>query len=81
MKVLVLVNGDLYKPDIIRNRISRESFDLVIGADAGARHAGILGVKIDIIIGDMDSLSELPGTDSGNTKIIQHPPEKDAGGA
>ena len=37
MKALVLANGELYKPAILRKRLRAGSFDLVLAADAGAR--------------------------------------------
>ena len=77
MKALILVNGELYKPDVLRKRLTGGSFDLVIGADAGAWHAIVLGLKVDVIIGDMDSLSDLSGKDFGNARLIRYPAEKD----
>ncbi|MDP6100883.1 MAG: thiamine diphosphokinase, partial [Dehalococcoidia bacterium] len=77
MKALILVNGELYEPDVLRSRIHAETFDLVLGADAGARLAGILNVTLDAIIGDMDSLSDLEEQGIGNTKFVSYPAEKD----
>ena len=77
MKALILVNGELYQPDILRSRIKAEKFDLVIGADGGTRHANVLGVNPDAIIGDMDSLSESDRLVFKNAKFISYPAEKD----
>ncbi len=76
MKALILVNGELYKPDVLRSRISAETFDLVLGADGGARHAAAFDVTLDAVIGDMDSLPYLtpPGI---APEFISYPAEKD----
>ncbi len=77
MKALILVNGELYKPDVLRSRIRAETFDLVLGADAGARYAHTLDVTLDAIIGDLDSLSDLEEQGIGNTDFVSYPSEKD----
>jgi len=77
MKALILVNGELYKPDVLRRRLSTEVFDLVIGVDGGARYADTLNVTLDTIIGDLDSLSDLAQQDMGTSKVISSPAEKD----
>ena len=77
MKALILVNGELYKPDVLRRRIRAEPFNLVLGADAGARYADTLNVTLDAIIGDLDSLSVLGEQGIGNTGFVPYPSEKD----
>jgi thiamine pyrophosphokinase len=77
MKALILVNGELYKPDILRRRISTEVFDLVIGVDGGAGYADTLNVTLDAIIGDLDSLSDLELQGMSAAKIVSYPSEKD----
>ncbi len=77
MKALILVNGELYKPDVLRSRIRTETFDLVIGADAGARYAHALNVTLDAIVGDLDSLSDLKEQGIDNAELVSYPPEKD----
>ena len=77
MKALILVNGELYKPDVLRSRICAETFDLVLGADAGARYADTLNVSLDAIIGDLDSLSDLEEQGIDNTEFVSYPAEKD----
>ncbi len=76
MKALVLVNGELYKPDVMRNRIRAEVFDLVIGVDGGARYAYTLNVTLNTIIGDLDSLSTLEQQGINNAEFISYPTEK-----
>ena len=77
MKALILVNGELYKPDVLRSRIRTEAFDLVLGADGGARHAHTLNVTLDAIIGDLDSLSDSEQQASSSTESVSYPAEKD----
>jgi len=77
MKALILVNGELYRPDILYGRIRTEVFDMVLGTDGGARHADTLDVKVDAIIGDMDSLSDAAPQSTANVELISYPAEKD----
>jgi thiamine pyrophosphokinase len=76
MKGLLLVNGELYKPDVLRRRIRDEAFDLVLGADGGARYAKTLNVTLDAVVGDMDSLSDLE-QQGMKAEFVSYPPEKD----
>ncbi|MFC1969221.1 thiamine diphosphokinase [Chloroflexota bacterium] len=77
MKALILVNGELYRPDVLQSRIRAEVFDLVLGADGGARYADILNVTLDAIIGDLDSLSVLEQQGISNTEFVSYPVGKD----
>ena len=77
MKALILVNGELYRPDVLRGRIHTEVFDLVLGTDGGARYASICDVTPDAIIGDMDSLSDFEQQGFGNIEFVSYPSEKD----
>ncbi len=77
MRALVLVNGELCQPDVLRRRIRAETFDLVLGADAGARYAVTFNVSLDAVIGDMDSLPDSERQGIGNAEFISFPAEKD----
>jgi thiamine pyrophosphokinase len=77
LKTLILVNGELYQPEILRSRIRAGAFDLVLGADGGARHAYTLSVTLDTIIGDLDSLSDLGHQGISSTEFVSYPAEKD----
>ncbi|MDD5628740.1 MAG: hypothetical protein PHU21_06725, partial [Elusimicrobia bacterium] len=50
----LFLNGELPEPDLAR-RLARRA-DLVVCADGGARHAVRLGLRPDVVVGDMDSL-------------------------
>jgi len=77
MKALVLVNGELYQPDVLRSRVHAEAFDMVLAADGGADHARTLGVTPDAVIGDMDSFSDSGQAGSNGVKLVSYPAEKD----
>ena len=76
MKALIIANGELYKHEALRYRIRAEAFDLVMAADGGARYAAPLDVNLDVVIGDMDSISNSKQYDNSMTKIISCPIEK-----
>jgi thiamine pyrophosphokinase len=77
VNTLVLANGELYEAKILQRRISEEVFDLVIGVDGGSRYAAELNVTIDVIIGDMDSVSRHELVEHKNTRLLSYPEEKD----
>ena len=47
--------------------------DYVIAADGGYNHLEKLGIAPDILIGDFDSITEIPS----NVEIVKHPKQKD----
>lgn len=53
---------------------------LVVAADGGADHAARLGVRVDYLVGDLDSLTnaEQEALASGGASIERHPTDKDA---
>jgi thiamine pyrophosphokinase len=55
MRVLLIANGVLPPPRVVRRLAS--SSDFVACADGGTKHALRLGIQPDIVIGDLDSLS------------------------
>ncbi len=58
---LIFLNGDLREPEAVRAAARRA--DVLICADGGARHAVVLLLEPDYIVGDMDSLPQsLPKT-------------------
>ena len=76
MKALILVNGELYRPGVLRRRIRAETFDLMLGADRGAFYAKTLNVTLDAVIGDLDSLSDSVRQSIGNVEFISYPSGK-----
>ncbi|MFC2019331.1 thiamine diphosphokinase [Chloroflexota bacterium] len=76
MKALILTNGELYRPDVLLDRISGEVFAIVLGVDGGARHARTLNVTLNTIIGDLDSLSEPDQHGFNDVSVVAWPAEK-----
>jgi thiamine pyrophosphokinase len=52
----------------------------VIAADSGYDHAIALGHRVDVLVGDLDSISQhgLAHAETGGVEIRRHPPAKDA---
>jgi thiamine pyrophosphokinase len=53
---------------------------LVIAADGGSGHAAALGLAIDVIVGDLDSIdpATLRSAQAAGVAVEQHDPDKDA---
>jgi thiamine pyrophosphokinase len=60
------------------SKIKLETFDLVICADSGSRHAAALGIVPDYIVGDMDSVDPdlLEKLKDKGSRIITFPRDK-----
>jgi thiamine pyrophosphokinase len=77
VRALILANGELFQPETARKRVAAESFALIVGADAGARFAAVLGIRLDAVVGDLDSLSAGERRALGPVRFITSPAEKD----
>lgn len=71
MKAYIYTGGKIF-PEYITE--SPKSEDLVIAADSGYKNSKLCGVKPNILIGDFDSIGEVP---SDVEEVLQMPPEKD----
>lgn len=71
MKAYIFTGGEIYH-QYIAERV--EEGDLVISADAGYRNATLMGVHTNILIGDFDSLGNIP---EDVDEVRQLPVEKD----
>ncbi len=77
MRIIVFANG------IINHIPTAQQYlhpgDLVIAADGGARHCRAMGRIPDVVIGDMDSLtqSEVEALERDGAEMIRHPARKD----
>jgi len=74
---LVFAGGDPV-PAAVEARLPVEA--LVIGADSGIEHAHGLGRRIDIAVGDFDSVSveALATAEAAGAQVIRYPVDKDA---
>jgi thiamine pyrophosphokinase len=77
LAVLVFAGGDPPGPEGL---VRAEGTDLVIAADSGLAHARALGVHVDLVIGDLDSVdpTELDAAVADGTVVERHPAAKDA---
>jgi thiamine pyrophosphokinase len=55
-RTLILANGDILDGSALKERIDAWSPEQVIAANGGSRHASTLGLKIDLVVGDLDSI-------------------------
>jgi len=76
-RIVIFANGSL--PDMERARSLLRPDDTILCADGGTRHALALGLRPDLIVGDMDSLekSEWHKLESAGIPIELFPHDKD----
>ena len=55
-RCVIVAAGPIERPERLAALWQPEDGDLVIAADGGLRNAALLGIKPDIVLGDMDSL-------------------------
>ena len=72
MRAFVFGGGEIF-PEYIEER--PEGDDIVVCADSGYKNACAMGVKIDVLVGDFDSLGEVP---DGDFELVRVPAEKDS---
>lgn len=71
MRAVIFCGGDINDYEYIRGFLRDK--DRIICADSGYRHAERLGITPDIILGDMDSISDIPK----NIETVVYPERKD----
>lgn len=76
-KALIFLHGNLSDTSSLDTYISKKTF--VICADGGATHASHLGIIPDVVIGDLDSITNEEKQAFENRKVtfITYPKEKD----
>ncbi len=70
--ILIFTGGDLPDPSVVEEL---PSADLVVAADSGYDVALHLGFTVDLLVGDMDSISATPIPE--DVKVHRHPRDKD----
>lgn len=71
MRAFIYAGGSILADNITEHP---KGDDLCIAADAGYRNAQALGERVNILIGDFDSLGAIP---EGDMEVLQVPAEKD----
>jgi thiamine pyrophosphokinase len=74
---IVFAGGDPVGP-AVRALLPDDAY--AIAADSGLHHATALGVRVDLVVGDLDSVDRdaLDAAVAGGTLVEEHPAEKDA---
>ncbi len=77
LRAVIFANGILDKNDRVLSHLKPE--DLLIAADGGTEHCKEIGIRPDIVIGDMDSISSqlMAEFQSRGTNFIIHSRDKD----
>lgn len=80
MNALIFANGQIEDGEMVQRALVAAGGDaLVVAADGGARMAAHYGLRVDAVIGDMDSLDadEAVALEAQGTRLLPHPAEKD----
>jgi thiamine pyrophosphokinase len=76
MRIIIFANGNL--PNLEKARTLLRPDDFILCADGGTRHAIALGLTPNVIIGDLDSITdeERRKMKELDVEVIQHPADK-----
>jgi thiamine pyrophosphokinase len=76
-RVVIFANGHLPDPEAARALL--QSGDFLVAADGGAQHLFSIGIQPDVLIGDLDSVSEelLADLVAAEVEVAQFPENKD----
>jgi thiamine pyrophosphokinase len=77
-RAVVISNGEIRDLTLIRTRLAAWGEALCIAADGGSRYAIALGLNLDAVIGDLDSIDELSRTivETSGVPLIISPTNK-----
>ena len=71
MRAFVFGGGEIF-PEYIEEKV--QEGDVVVCADSVYQNALAMGVKVDVLVGDFDSLNDVP---DGKFELVRVPAEKD----
>lgn len=76
-RALVIAGGDAPRPDELAGEAA---WEWVVAADSGLDHAEALGLAVDRVVGDLDSVSApaLARARAAGVAVDEHPRDKDA---
>jgi thiamine pyrophosphokinase len=76
-RVVIFANGHLPDPEAARALL--QEGDFLVAADGGAQHLFSIGIQPDVLIGDLDSVSEelLADLVAAEVEVAQFPEDKD----
>jgi thiamine pyrophosphokinase len=72
-RTIIFANGEL--PNIEKARVLVKADDYILCADGGTRHVLALGLKPNLIIGDLDSVTDAE-LQKAHSRIVQYPRDK-----
>jgi thiamine pyrophosphokinase len=77
--VIIISGGRFGDPIFFKKKIAEIGDSLIIVCDGGVRHVQQLGIRPDVIIGDMDSIepAQLTSYSAQGVKVIKYPANKD----
>ncbi len=76
-RALIFAGGSWDEVDGPQSALIAGSWDWVICADSGARHALALGLRPDVLVGDFDSIRESDAARLADIPRLRYPAEKD----
>lgn len=74
-KFIILANGEIENPEYLANRLKSWGKATVVAADGGLLHAESLGLSVDHLIGDLDSVNDDMVNALGQAAKVQKFPE------
>ncbi len=79
MNVLIVADGDVPTRADVERLLGPDGADLVIGVDGGALKASALGFRVDVVVGDADSLTpdDVERFRAAGADVVIHPTTKD----